>query len=364
VNRSRLAVLLVAVGLALALAACGSVDNDDSSGTEAKKSNQTEVSANVAAVRAFDEEGAKPKKQYKIAYLTECAQNVYCKARLRGLQAAADKFGFTFKTFDPNFNPSAQLKLVQDAVAEGGWDGYLFAPTAGEPGCAMWERFLKPDGKPVVTLDLPMCGDPDYTPGLAGTVTMQRQQYFNELMDNAFAQCKGKCKAVTFSGFTGSDLFNFWTKASDYAEAKHPNVEVIEDYPAEFDPQKGRQDMQDALQANPDIDLVVSHDDAMASGVTSAIKSAGLTPGKDVKVYSTGGSQIGVDALASGEFNETTVLDPYDEAYYAAVALIMALEGKAVNGYINEAELPRITDGPGTIFITPENVAEYETNWG
>lgn len=355
--------IVMAFASVLGLTACGSVDSEDTTG-EGEESSQAQVSENVAAVRAFDDEGAKPAKEYRIAYLTECAQNVYCKSRLQGLQDAADKYGFEFKTFDPDFNPSAQLKLVQDAVAEGGWDGYLFAPTAGEPGCSMYNRFLKPEEKPVVSLDLPMCGDPDYTPGLAGTVTMQRQEYFNELMDNAFKQCKGECKAVTFSGFTGSDLFNFWSKASDYAEEKNPNVEVVQDYPAQFDPQKSRQDMADALQADPEIDLIVSHDDAMTKGATAAIKAAGLEPGKDVLVFSTGGSQIGVDAVDSGEFNQTTALAPYEESYYAAVALIMALEGEPVNGYVNEAELPRITDGPGTIYITPENVDEYETNWG
>jgi hypothetical protein len=33
----------------------------------------------------------------------------------------------------------------------------------------MWKQFLVPTGKPVVTVDLPMCGDIDYTKGLAAT---------------------------------------------------------------------------------------------------------------------------------------------------------------------------------------------------
>jgi hypothetical protein len=34
------------------------------------------------------------------------------------LQDAASKYGFTFKVFDPNFNPQAQLKHVQNTVAD------------------------------------------------------------------------------------------------------------------------------------------------------------------------------------------------------------------------------------------------------
>ena len=123
---------------------------------------------------AFDKTDAKPTKKYRIAYLTECISNPYCETRLKGIQAAATKYGFEFKVFDANFNPQTQLRLVQDAVAQG-FDGYLFAPTAAAPACTMWKRFLQPTDKPVVTLDVPMCDDADYTPGVAATVTMVRQ---------------------------------------------------------------------------------------------------------------------------------------------------------------------------------------------
>lgn len=348
---------------ATALAACGSVDNSSSGKSAAKATSKAAVSASVAKVRAFDRAGAAPAKKYRIAYLTECVNNVYCEARLRGVKDAAKKYGFTFKTFDPNFNPAAQLKLVQNAVAEGGYDGFLFAPAAGQPGCSMYKRFLKPTGKPVVSLDLPMCGDADYTPGLDGTVSIQRQDYFNRVLEHAYASCSGTCRAVTFSGFTGSDLFNFWVKASQRAAKLHPNVKVIQDYPAQFDPQLGRQKMQDALQAHPNINLVVSHDDAMSKGVSAAIRAAGKKPGRDVRIYSNGAGRLGLAAVRSGEFNETTVELPYEESYYAAVALVMAMEGKPVKGYITEEQLPRVTDGPGTIYITKKNVDKFKPNW-
>ena len=47
---------------------------------------------------AFDKIGKKADKPYRIAYLTECVTNTYCEARMKGLQEAADKYGFTFAT--------------------------------------------------------------------------------------------------------------------------------------------------------------------------------------------------------------------------------------------------------------------------
>ena len=321
----------------------------------------------VKKVIAFDESGQTASKEYRIAYLTECVTNLYCEARLRGLSDAAEKYGFTFKTFDPNFNPQAQLKHVQNAVQEG-FDGYLFAPTADAAGCKMWKDYLVPTDKPVVTLDLTMCGDIDYTPGVAATVTIQRQPYYDFHWENALlAACEGDdvCKAISLGGFAGSDLFTRWDKAIDNTIEKYPdlNIEMVSRQEAKFDPRIAMQLTQDALQAHPDLDVIVSHDDDMSLGALAAIKKAGLKPGVDVLIFNAGANGRGVKKILEGEFNESTVEDPYNESYYAAVALIMALEGDPPNGYINEAHLPRITRGTGSILITKQNIDKYEANW-
>ncbi len=62
------------------------------------------ISPAAKAVVDFDKAGVKPSKPYRIGYLTECVDNAYCLARLAGLKAAAEKYGFTFKIFDAAFN--------------------------------------------------------------------------------------------------------------------------------------------------------------------------------------------------------------------------------------------------------------------
>jgi galactofuranose transport system substrate-binding protein len=324
-----------------------------------------EIPEAVKKAIEFDKIGKKADRAYRIAYLTECVTNTYCEARLKGLQDAAEKYGFSFKIFDANFNPQAQVKHVQNAVQEG-FDGYLFAPTADAPGCKMWKDFLAPTKKPVVSLDLTMCGDVTYTSGLAATVTMQSQPYFDFHVEHAFAEaCKGRnvCKGVSLSGFAGSDLFARWEKAVDNGLKKYPNVKMVSRREAKFDPRLAQQITQDALQVHHDLAFVVSHYDDMTLGAVAAIKSAGLTPGKDVLIYSDAANTLGMRQIAEGIFNETTIVLPYDEAYYAAVALVMALSGQPVNGYINEADLPRIVDGPDTLVITKANADKFQPNW-
>ena len=96
---------------------------------DATRAEAGDAAENAKKILEFDARNITPSKAYRIAYLTECGQNPYCSARRAGLEAAAQKYGFTYKRFAANFNPATQIKQVQNAITEG-FDGYLFAPTA------------------------------------------------------------------------------------------------------------------------------------------------------------------------------------------------------------------------------------------
>jgi ABC-type sugar transport system substrate-binding protein len=345
----------------LAAQACGSGSPSSSVSAGPRATTASSSATATSKVIAFDHTATKPAKKYRIAYLAECTSNPYCQARLRGVKAAAKKYGFEFKVFDANFSPQTQLQRVQDAVAQG-FDGYLFAPAAAAPGCTMWRSLLKPTGKPVVTLDIPMCNDADYTPGLAATVTMVRQSYFNADVDYAFRSCTTLCKVAAIGGFTGSDLFAIWERAIAQAKAKYPNVKVVSDQPANFDPRVALRVIGDALRANPDLNVVISPWDDMTRGAEQAIVADGKKPGQDVRIYSTGATRVGVQRVEQGTWNGTMIFLPFQESYYASVALIMALEGKPVNGYVDEADMPPVTN-LGSLHVTKQNAARSDPDY-
>ena len=265
---------------------------------------------------------------------------------------------------DPEFLGHLPVAGLRAAIlATSGFDGYLFGPAAAQPGCGLWERLLKPTGKPVVSIDIAMCGDPDYTPGLAATLTMQGPAHFDSFLDNAFASCEGECKVAAVGGFVGSDLFTYWEQAIDKAAEKYPNVKVVVDEPANFDPRIALKKIQDALLVHPDIDIIVSSWDDMTRGVEQAVVSAGKVPGEDVKIFSGGATKVGVAKVKAGTWTSTFAYLPYEESYYGAVALMMALEGQPINAYIDEALLPKIVDTIGTPFVTQDNADKYTPNY-
>jgi ABC-type sugar transport system substrate-binding protein len=356
-----LEVLALLAALVTFLAAQGCGTQSDPAPSTATAAGTADDGSGTARVLAFDKTGAQTAKKYRIAYLAECTDNPYCQARLAGVRAAAKKYGFEYKLFDANFNPQAQLQLAQDAVAQG-FDGYLLAPVDATPGCAIWKSLLKPAGKPVVTLDVPMCENADYTPGVAATVTMVRQAFFDAHVDRAFASCTSPCKVAAIGGAAGTELFELWERAIAQGKAKFPNVQVVSDQPGDYDPRVALSVIGDALRAHPDLDVVISSWDDMTRGAEQAIAGAGKTPGTDVRIYSTGATKDGVRRVQQGAWNETSVFLPFEESYYAATALIMALEGKPVNAYVNEAELTPVTK-LGSIYVTKRNAAEFHPNY-
>jgi galactofuranose transport system substrate-binding protein len=76
-----------------------------------------------------------------------------------------------------------------------------------------------------------------------------------------------------------------------------------------------------------------------------------------------GGNAHGVQGVKDGIFEWTAAEDPQAEAYYGAIALVMALEGKPLNGYVNLEDLPWLVDGTDTIFITKENMSKFTPHW-
>lgn len=331
-------------------------------GASALPAMSSEMSPAIKSIVEFDKSAAAPSKKYRIGYLTECVDNPYCLARLAGLKDAAAKYGFEFKIFDANFNPATQAKVVENAVTEG-FDGYIFGPAAGQPACGLWKRLLQPTGKPVVTVDVPMCGDADYTAGLVGTVSMNTAAHFNKYIDEVFSTCKQTCKVAAIGGFVGSDLFVLWQNALKAGEAKYPNVKLVVNEAANYDPRVALKKVQDALLAHPDINIVLSSWDDMTRGAEQAVVAAGKTPGSDIQIYSQGATKIGVAKVASGTWAMTMAFLPYEESYYAAAALMMGLQGEPVNAFVDEALLPEIVNSTGTVFITRENAAKYEPRY-
>jgi erythritol transport system substrate-binding protein len=157
-------------------------------------------------------------------------------------------------------------------------------------------------------------------------------------------------KYVEFFGNPADN--NAATRSNGYNTVlgQYPGLEKVAEEVANWDRTQGYNRMQAIMQANPEIDAVISGNDEMALGAIAALKEAGRLDG--VIVGGFDGSPDAVEAVKAGEM-AYTVLQPV--AVFAREAVIQA------DYYIKNGE--PMVDAEKQLFdcllITPENVDNY-----
>ncbi|WP_251976325.1 D-ribose ABC transporter substrate-binding protein [Salinicola avicenniae] len=145
---------------------------------------------------------------------------------------------------------------------------------------------------------------------------------------------------------------NAATRSNGYTTvlSQYPDLEKVGEDVANWDRTQGYNKMQSLLQANPDIDGVISGNDEMALGAIAALKEAGKLD--DVVVGGFDGSPDAVDAVRSGEL-AYTVLQPVAIFSKAAVQMADRFITSGDTGLEGEKHLF------DCLLVTPDNVDQY-----
>lgn len=302
--------------LAATLAACGS-SSDSASTTE---------TAN---------------KVTKIAFFGFWKTNSFTQAVLAGVEETASAQGIEVVDLSPTeYDGAAQIKAMQDQTVKG--DAQVYITLAIDPvGLATAAEEAMGQGIKVVAAFTPLGPLFDtlepQVPGLivAGETPISNGEVLGKLAGKACAD-KNPCNVVYLEGFKTLPLDNARTKAFGEAlAATAPNAKIIASLEAGYSPDTGKKAAQDALQANPAIDVMVGSSQAIlgAQDVVDTTKVlligngsskeayAAVNSGKwyalyngDIKGIGKKSAELGVKA-ANGEtvnpvFDTSTLLDP------------------------------------------------------
>jgi ABC-type sugar transport system substrate-binding protein len=310
------------------------------------------------------QKGVKPKKSYRIAWVKEDAGlESYTQNETRGGLEVAKKYGGTVKVYDAKFNPNQQFRDLQDAITgykAGQFDAIVVTPVAGAVVCNQVKQAIKA-GIPIETENLSVCGDKGYTPGAIGYVGMQQQRAEDQDYDYQFSTCKTPCKALVITGPIGFDLTTRDNIAIKKAAKKYPNVKIVANQAAPFTPTDWYKVARQALTAHSDIQMISTNWDDSVVGVIRAVKQAGKTPGKDIKIYSVGGDKLGVNLVKSGQIEATGIVSPYHDGIYAMEQVFRYLiTGKKTVGSLWPGEAPFITKTVGSRVLTKANIGKWK----
>jgi ABC-type sugar transport system substrate-binding protein len=200
-----------------------------------------------------------------------------------------------------------QISDIQDLLNQGAQ--FLIVAPVNSDGLDPALNAAKAKGVPVLTIDRKVTNKPceDYIAFLGSDFKEQGKR-----AADALAKATGEsAKVAILLGSSGNNVTDDRTSGfKAELTAKYPDMEIVASQTANFARDEGQSVTEQLLASNPDIDAIYAENDEMGLGAVVAIQSAGLVPGKDIKIVSIDGTHDAVQALADGKYNGVIESNP------------------------------------------------------
>jgi len=278
------------------------------------------------------------------------AESGWRTANTKSIQASAKAAGIELKFSDPQQKQENQIKAIRSYIQQK-VDVIAFSPVV-ETG---WDAVLQEAKRakiPVILTDRAVDSKDTslYETFLGSDFIKEGQKAGKWLVDNADSSDvnhDGKINVVQIEGTTGAaPAIDRKTGFEDTIKSDS-RIKVIASQTGDFTRDGGKQVMESFLKSQKDIDVLFAHNDDEGLGALEAIKAAGLTPGKDIKIITIDAVKDGMTALSKGEFNYIVECNPL------LGPQLMDLAKKVVNG----DDVPKRVITKETTF-TPEEAAK------
>ncbi|MGV9565046.1 ABC transporter substrate-binding protein [Streptomyces sp. NPDC003480] len=229
---------------------------------------------------------------------SESTSNPFRATETKSIEDEAKRLGIKLIERNANADVNAQNSQIEDMIAQGA-KALIVAPENSD-GLGPALAQAKAKKIPVLTIDRTVTGTAcqDFIAFIGSNFYGQAQIAADDLAGATHAQAH----IAILQGTPGNNVSADRTKGfTDQLAAKYTNMKVVASQTGNFDQTDGQKVMEQLLQAHPDINAVYAENDAMALGAIQAIRSAGKTPGKDIKIVSIDGIQQAVQGVANGQ---------------------------------------------------------------
>ena len=264
-------------------------------------------------------------------------------ASYKSAQVEAKKLGVSLTVFDANNDPEAQITQMEDAITSGKYQAFWVWALNGVAEAPTITQAEK-KGIKVAVADYTL-GDLNSqltltpTKGLVSTIggsIGKQQQAFVTLIQQA---CKKQVGSGTCNVAFMPGLANYPTDTlrENYMQGIFggTNIHFTLTPPGMYDQPTSQQVALTYFQSKPNVQVFCSFGDQMTAGALTAFKQLGITPGKDLQVCGSGGTNEIVAGIRAGTVFGTVALYPSTESYIAIKDLVAALHGKKVPTTVN-----------------------------
>jgi galactofuranose transport system substrate-binding protein len=290
------------IAAALVATACSKSANDSGSspGPGSGTGGQQETLSGSAGAACTSTKYGAPKIDLKTAKIgfsqSESTSNPFRDTESKSITAEARKLGVHLIQRNANGNISQQNTDIEDMIAQGA-KALIVAPE--NAGVAPSLAQAKAKHIPVLTIDRTVNGTAcsDFIGFIGSDFTGQAKIAADDLGQ----ALNGKGQVVVLQGTSGNNVAAERTTGfNQELKAKYPNMKIVASQTADFDQATGQKVMAQLLQSHPNISGLYAENDTMALGAIQAMRAAGKTPGKDIKIVAIDGIHDAVQNVADG----------------------------------------------------------------
>jgi ribose transport system substrate-binding protein len=266
---------------------------------------------------------AKASKPYKVGIVVPHLANPHFISMAWGFHSQAGKLGVRPILFEAGGykNLDRQLQQVEDLIAMP-VDALILIAIDLNGSVPMVQAALKKN-IPVINVNVMTAAKEVVTRIRSDDEEIGRMhaQYMSKRLN-------GKGNVLILAGPAGTTWAMGRSKGfEEYMKAKYPNIKVIEKRWLDSDPAAGMKEMEDALQAYPNIDGVMTGSDMLGLGVGQAIFAANKA-GKII-VTTTDSQPDCIKAIKADKITSTVVQSSAYMGIWGMTAAVAALDGKA-----------------------------------
>jgi ribose transport system substrate-binding protein len=258
----------------------------------------------------------------------------YCAAQNTYMMSYAKKIGVDLQIVDGQQNAGKQLEQLKTAVAQK-VDGIILFPSdvTSTPELI---NYLNSSKVPYIVINTPVDDSvKSLVPCYVGTDVIQHGYNIASMLTEALPNGGN---IVEVMGNAGSS-FTIGVDNGITEKIKGTNITMLAKQNADFDAAKAMKVTQDFLTKYGDkINVIVSQDGGMLSGVISALKAANET-GK-IKVVCAGSNKAVYDSLMDDSLFGTSTQDPSDEGKSGIDSLVNLINGKKVDSWVKVPIVP------------------------
>lgn len=300
------------------------------------------LGVSLAACSA-DGGGAGDRDGFSIVFLASSSQNGYNQAVYEGVQNKAKELekelgiSITTKIQDGQFDANTQLSQLQNAGTTGQANGVIVVPQDG-PGLAA--AFPLGNDIPVVSVLNPIGPDIDkmepQTEGVVSTVASPPSAGAERQAETVVDYCKDidPCKIGLLAGLLNSPLDVARIAAWKDVLGAHDNIEIVGTVEGAYDRDKSLTAVSNLLQANKDINGILSNADQQTMGAQIALENAGIDP-SSIFLTGGGGTTEAVKAVREGKWTNDYLNYPVSMGEAALEQLINKLRGEKVEAVVD-----------------------------